>query len=403
MSSSARPADSYTPLYFLASLGSGGIAVAFFMYLFFWVPHPGTPVPTFEHIWAALTTGTPFQQAVVLVSWLGIAVFVFLNLRFLIWNLRSFAAFRKTDAFERLRNSNGETSILAMPLALAMSVNGLFVAGLAFVPQLWSIVEYLFPFAMIAFLLIGFQALGYIGDFLGRVLAKGGLFDVTAHNSFAQLVPSFALAMVAVGFAAPAAMSHNTVIAGIALIGSTFFGFASIIYTVVAAITAFNSMLHHGTAREAGPTLMIVVPIMTVLGIMFLRQSHGMHVTFDTHSAPVETLVFLTRLLTVQIIFLALGLLVLRRQGYWNDFVFGSKTSPGSYALVCPGVALSVMLHFWLNAGLVASGIVDKFSPVYIAVSIVAVAFQVAMIALTLRLNRQHFGKRPVGMAVPAE
>ncbi|SNS18181.1 TsoY family (seleno)protein [Tropicimonas sediminicola] len=403
MSSSTRPADNYSPLYFLASLGAGGLSVSFFMYLFFWVPHPGVPVPTFEHIWAALTTGGAIQQAAILVAWIGIAVFVFLNLKYLVWNLRAFSAFRRTEAFERLRNSNGETSILAMPLALAMAVNGMFVAGLAFVPQLWSIVEYLFPFAMIAFLLIGLQALGYIGDFLGRVLAKGGLFDVTAHNSFAQLLPAFALAMVAVGFAAPAAMSHNTVIAGIALIGSTFFGFASVIYTVVAAITAFNSMLHHGTAREAGPTLMIVVPIMTVLGIMFLRQSHGMHVTFDAHSAPVETLVFLTRLMTVQIIFLSLGLLVLRRQHYWNDFVFGSKTSPGSYALVCPGVALSVMLHFWLNKGLVASGIVDKYSLAYLAISAIAVALQVAMIALVVRLNRQHFGKSHPGAAVPAE
>ncbi|SFC84645.1 TsoY family (seleno)protein [Tropicimonas isoalkanivorans] len=403
MSTPTRPADTYSPVYFLASLGAGGMAVSFFMYLFFWVPHPGVPVPTFEHIWAAFTTGGAVQQAAIIVAWLGIAVFVVLNLKYLIWNLRAFSSFRRTEAFEVLRNSNAETSILAMPLALAMSVNGLFVAGLAFVPQLWSIVEYLFPLALLAFLLIGLQALSYIGDFLGRVLAKGGVFDVTANNSFAQLLPAFALAMVAVGFAAPAAMSHTVVVAGIALIGSTFFGFAAIIYTVVAAITAFNSMLHHGTAKESGPTLMIVVPIVTVLGIMFLRQFHGMHVTFEAHSAPVETLVFLTRLLTVQIVFLALGLLVLRRQGYWSDFVFGSGTSPGSYALVCPGVALSVMLQFWLNKGLVASGIVDKYSLVYLAISAIAVALQLAMIALIVRLNRQHFGRGHGGLAVPAE
>ena len=32
--------QSYSPLYFLASLGAGGLAVTFFMYLMFWVPHP---------------------------------------------------------------------------------------------------------------------------------------------------------------------------------------------------------------------------------------------------------------------------------------------------------------------------------------------------------------------------
>ncbi len=406
MSTLTRPSDTYSPLYFLGSLGAGGLSVTFFMYLFMWVPHPGIPVPTFEHIWAALTTGGVLQQAAILIAWAGIAFFVFLNLKYLIWNLKSFSAFKQTDAYEKLRNSNAETTITAMPLALAMSINGMFVAGLAFVPGLWSIVEYLFPLAMIAFGLVGILALRIIGDFLGRVLTKGGVFDVTAHNSFAQLTPAFALSMVGVGFAAPAAMSHNTVTVGIALVLSTFFAVAATLYMVVAMITAFNSMLHHGTAKESGPTLMVIVPIMTILGITFLRQSHGLHTTFEAHGNAGETLMALSRLLTIQVIFLMLGLLVLRRQGYFKEFVFGPKTSPGSYALVCPGVALSVMLQFWLNKGLVAAGVVDKFSVAFWSVSAVAVVFQVAMIALVLRLNKQHFGRssdNEGGVAVPAE
>jgi len=53
----SRPADSYNPLYFLASLGAGGLSVTFFMYLMFWIPHPGQPVPVFEDIARALTSG----------------------------------------------------------------------------------------------------------------------------------------------------------------------------------------------------------------------------------------------------------------------------------------------------------------------------------------------------------
>ncbi|MCB1349797.1 MAG: hypothetical protein KDK11_14605, partial [Maritimibacter sp.] len=65
---------------------------------------------------------------------------------------------------------------------------------------------------------------------------------------------------------------------------------------VVVVITAFNSMLHYGTAKEAAPTLMIIIPIMTTLGIMALRQSHGLHMTFEVHSTAGETMVFLSRL-----------------------------------------------------------------------------------------------------------
>ncbi|WP_146346182.1 TsoY family (seleno)protein [Phaeobacter marinintestinus] len=398
-----RPADSYSPLYFLASLGAGGLAVTFFMYLMFWVPHKGRPVPIFEDIMTVFETGSMPLKSAALLAMIGIAVFAFLNIKYLIWNFSALAAFKKTDAYTKLRASNAETTLLAAPLATAMTVNALFIVGLVFVPGLWSVVEYLFPLALVAFLAIGVWAFSTIADFLGRVLTKGGVFDVTANNSFAQLLPAFAVAMVGVGLAAPAAMSTNTVTVGVSLVLSTFFGFTAIVYTVVAAITAFNSMLHHGTAKEAGPTLMVIVPILTVLGILFLRQNHGLHVGFDAHVTAGETMVFLARLLTVQVIFLLLGMLVLRRQGYFTDFVFGSKTSPGSYALVCPGVALSVMIQFFVNKGLVGAGVIDKFGTSYWILTIIALAFQGAMIALVLRLNRQHFSAMPEAAMVPGE
>ncbi|MDJ0826238.1 MAG: hypothetical protein QNJ16_12110 [Rhodobacter sp.] len=398
-----RPADSYSPLYFLASLGAGGLAVTFFMYLFFWVPHPGQPVPIFEDSARAFATGPLGTQIAIVLAFAGIAVFGVLNVKSLIWNLTSYRVWRGTEAHAKLTRSNAETQLLAMPLALAMTINVCFILGLTFVPGLWSVVEYLFPLAMIAFLAIGVLAFRLLANFLGRVLTQGGVFDLTAHNSFAQLLPAFALSMVAVGLAAPAAMSTAPLVQGISLILSTFFGFAAILYAVVAAITGINAMLHYGTARESGPTLMIVVPLLTVLGIMFLRQDHGLHVSFDAHTAAADTLVFLTRIVAVQVLFLLLGLLVLRRQGYVAEFIFGAKTSPGAYALVCPGVAMAVMLHFWINKGLVANGLVVKFSAGYWLLTAAALGFQVAMIALVWYLNRRHFGRPAEGTAVPAE
>lgn len=403
MQTSTRPADKYSPLYFLASLGAGGLAVTFFMYLFFWVKHPNQPVPVFEDIAAGFTTGSLALQIGIVIAYAGIAFFAFHNIRLLIWNLTQYSAFKKTPAFEEFANSNAETQLLAMPLAIAMSINVGFILGMVFVPGLWSVVEYLFPMALVAFGLTGYLAFKLLADFLGRVLTKGGVFDVTAHNSFAQLLPAFALSMVAVGFAAPAAMSTVPATVAIGLIGSTFFGVASVIYAIVAAITGFNSMLHYGTAKEAGPTLLVVVPIMTVLGIMMMRQEHGMHVTFAGHSDSIQTLMFLAQMLSIQLIFLMLGLLVLRRQGYFKQFIFGADNSAGAYALVCPGVALSVMSHFFINKGLVANGLIEKFSTGYWLLTAIALAFQVSMVWLVLHLNRRHFGRSKPAQAVPAE
>ncbi len=398
-----RPADSYSPLYFLASVGAGGLVVTFFMYLMFWVPHPGRPVPVFEDLSAAFATGGIAMQGMILLALAGIAVFAFINIKSLIWNIGALARFQKTDGWEKLRNSNAEASLLARPLAFAMSINAMFIVGMVFVPQLWSVVEYLFPAAMVAFVLTGLLALRDMGRYIARILSTPGAFDLSQHNSFGQLLPAFALAMVGVGLAAPAAMSTAPATVAASIVLSTFFAVAAVIYAVVALITAITSMLEHGVAKEAAPTLMIIVPLMTVLGILWLRQTHGLHTTFEDHTTNAATMMFLAKSLAVQIVFLLLGWAVMQRQGYFRDFVTGPKTSPGSYALVCPGVAFAVMLHFFVNKGLVANGVIEKFGTGYWALTAVALASQALMVWLVFRLNRQHFGTPRRTAAVPAE
>ena len=392
----------YSPLYFLSSLGAGGLAVTFFMYLMFWVPHKGQPVPVFEDIAAAFATGGLLMQATIIAAMAGIGWFAWKNLSLLIWNLRLYRAFRSSDAGRAHGASNAGTQIMAMPLALAMSVNVGFILGLVFVPGLWSVVEYLFPIAMIAFLAIGIVAFRQLGSFLGRALASGG-FDCGANNSFAQLLPAFTMAMVGVGLAAPGAMSGVPAVAGISVMLSGFFLMTSVIMGAVAMILGTRSMLENGVALEAAPTLLIILPIVTVLSILLLRQSHGLHLHFDAHGGPAETLVFLSRMVSVQVLFAMFGLLVLSRIGYWKRFVFGDETSAGSYALVCPGVAFSVLVHFWINKGLVGAGLVEKFGSGFWALSLIALVSQFAMIWLVLRLNRQHFGRFSGQSIQPAE
>jgi hypothetical protein len=273
----------------------------------FWVPHPDAPVPVFEDIITTFAGGSLAMKAAIAIAMTGIAGMVFLNLKSLVWNFAALAKFSKTPAYEKLVNSNGETQLLAMPLATAMTVNGLFIVGLVFVPGLWGVVEYLFPIALVTFAIIGVVAFRRIGDFLGRVLSEGGVFDVTANNSFAQLLPAFALAMVAVGLAAPAAMSTVPLTVGISLVLSIFVGTIAGLYALVAAVVAFNSMLHHGTAKESAPTLMVVVPILTILGIMMMRQDHALHTTFDGHSAKAANLLLTTTILSIHAAFTARG------------------------------------------------------------------------------------------------
>ncbi|MGF1659716.1 MAG: hypothetical protein ACFCUS_09820 [Rubrimonas sp.] len=395
--------ERYSPLYFLAALGAGGLTANFFVWLMFWVPHEGRPVPTFEDVAAALSSGALPLQIATAVAVLGVAVFALLHVRLLVWNIAEYRRFAATPAGAALRRGNAETQLLALPLTLAMSVNVGFVIGLVFVPGLWSIVEWLFPAALAAFLVIGIWALRMLGDFYGRVLTQGG-FDCAKNNSFTQMLPAFALSMVGVGLAAPAAMSATPWIAALSWLLASFFIVAAVLVGSVAMMLGLRAMMERGADADSAPSLWIGVPILTVLGIALMRTGHGAHAHLGAETTAADNLSVLATFLSAQLGFLLLGWAVLRRQGYFDRFVFGRDVSAGSWALVCPGVALGVMLHFFVNLGLVGAGAIAKFGVAYWAVSGLALVVQAATIWLVLRLAQRHFPDRPfAGVAAPAE
>ncbi|WP_372957414.1 TsoY family (seleno)protein [Marinobacter sp.] len=381
----------WVPTYFLAALGAGGLSVSFFMWLMFWLPHPGAPVPLFEDAVAALADGGLLIKLAVLGAWTGVALFSALHIHLLVWNLRQYARFRSTPAYQELRNSNSETQLLAGPLTVAMSINVGFILGLTFVPGLWSVVEWLFPLALVAFVLVGYWALALLRDFWGRVLVGGG-FDCVRNNNLGQLMPAFASAMIAVGLAAPAAMSQNTVTVAFSLVLSSFFMVLAFIIGGIQVVLGFRAMLEQGADPSTAPSLWIVVPILTTLSITLLRQTHGLHGHFESGAGGVEAMTMLITFLSAQLVFGLLGWVVLSRYGYFGRFVTGTEKSAGAYALVCPGVALTVMVHFFINAGLVGFGALEQFSAGYWALTIIALVLQAVTIWLVLRLNRLHFG-----------
>ncbi len=381
----------WVPTYFLAALGAGGLSVSFFMWLMFWLPHPGAPVPLFEDAVAALADGGLLIKLAVLGAWTGVSLFSALHIHLLVWNLRQYARFRSTPAYQELRNSNSETQLLAGPLTVAMSINVGFIIGLTFVPGLWSVVEWLFPLALLAFVLVGYWALALLRDFWGRVLVGGG-FDCVRNNNLGQLMPAFASAMIAVGLAAPAAMSQNTVTVAFSLVLSSFFMVLAFIIGGIQVVLGFRAMLEQGADPSTAPSLWIVVPILTTLSITLLRQTHGLHGHFESGAGGVEAMTMLITFLSAQLVFGLLGWVVLSRYRYFSRFVTGTEKSAGAYALVCPGVALTVMMHFFINAGLVGFGALEQFSFGYWALTVIALMLQGLTIWLVIRLNRLHFG-----------
>lgn len=393
--------EKYSPMYFLASLGGGGLTVSFFMYLMFMTPHKSTPVPTFESIIQVFQSGNIWQMVMTVAALAGIIFFAVLHYRTLIWNIGEYKQFKKTEAFNTLVKGNGEVQLMALPLTYAMSVNVAFILGALFVPGLWSVVEYLFPAALIAFGVIGIYALRIFGDFFGRILSSGG-FDCSKNNSLSQMLAVFAFAMVGVGFSAGGAMSHTIVTSGIGIIFAILFFTIAVLLGFVSMVLGFRAMLENGVDRDAAVSLWIVIPIITVLGIGIYRIIMGLHHNFDMPTSAPGALVLFSILGSIQVMFGLLGYRVMKDTEYFNRFIHGDDKHAVSYALICPGVAGTVMAFFFLHKGLVATGIVSMFSVPYFILLVPVVYLQYKTITVLLRLNGKMLTGKPMPVLNPA-
>lgn len=355
--------EQYSPLYFLAALGAGGLSVSFFMYLMFLIPHKGVPLTTFDFAYPALLRGDwlSFVTAFCTIFIIG---FAFLHFKLLFWNIKQYKAFKLTEAFQSLKNSNSEVTLITLPLTFAMTINVCFVLGALFVPGLWSVVEYLFPFALIGFAVVGFFSIKIFLEYFNRLLVNGN-FDFSKNNNFSQMISVFAFTMIGVGFAAPGAMSHHIEINAIGLFGAIFFSAIAILLLIIKLILGFKGMFRHGISPESSPSLWIIIPILTLLGITFIRISFGLDHHFDQILAKSSLFTLTSTIVSLQFIFGLMGYKVMKSIGYFEEFVEGDKKSSVSFSLICPGVAFMVFGIFFINFGLAANNIVEKYSIAY--------------------------------------
>nr|WP_052502680.1 hypothetical protein [Halarcobacter anaerophilus] len=153
--------EKYSPMYFLASLGSGGLAVSFFLYLNFLIPHKGVEMVSIDFLLPFIKKGD-FISALVVLAMLATFFFIFKHFELLLWNIKEYRKFKNTIGFEKLKRTNSEVSLMAMPLTFGMSMNTVFILAALTVPGIYDIIEYIFPFALICFLLLLFMLLKYI-------------------------------------------------------------------------------------------------------------------------------------------------------------------------------------------------------------------------------------------------
>ena len=386
MSTHARPAPAWVPTHFLGALGAGGLAVSFFMYIMFMTKHAGQPIPSFSTLTAEFAAGSLALRALIAASVTGIAVFSVLHVWLLAWNIRRFSHWHASDNHQAMRSSNTGSSIMAAPLTFAMSVNVGFIVGAVFVPGLWERAEFLFPLAVLAFLAIGVYAMRLFTGFMTTMIVDGG-FDCAKNNSLAQMLSVFAFAMVGVGFSAAVAMSQNKVVSTVAFFGAGFFIMAALIFGAIFLVMGMRSMFENKANPETVPTLWIVIPFLTVVGIALYRMNMALEHNFGTEWEAGSKFMFFVIILSIQLVFGVVGWAVMKRTKYFETYVSGPERSPGAFALICPGVALFVFANFVINPGLVGLGILPKFGIAYIALYVPLVILQLVTIRAFYQLT----------------
>ncbi len=396
-----NPDQPWHPSFWLSALGAGGLSVSFFMYLMWMVPHQGYPMPTWDHLSAVLTGSVMLPTGVRTIAVLATGMMLLLgvlHLVLLIWNIAEHRRARYTPAYMALLDTPAEVQLMTQPLTLAMTVNVCFATGALLVPGLWSIVEWLFPLALLAFAAIGIWALNLYGRYMSRMLVNGG-YRSEEHNHLSPLIAVFTFAMLSVGFAAPAAMSHSQTVSALA-------GTLSILFLVLVILTGFlvlisglQAMLQFGLQPQATPSIWMLVPIMTLLGIEWVRMQHGLSHHFAAQVEPGRLFMMLTAIFMLQLGIILLGYKVMQLNGYLKAHFRGDLRHPVSFGLICPGVALFVMGMFWWHLIWVASGIVAAFSPVYwLGITALAIV-QLLTLAALLHLTRRLLLHKPVVIA----
>ncbi|RXJ70296.1 hypothetical protein CRV08_01660 [Halarcobacter ebronensis] len=380
--------EKFNPICFLAPLGAGGLSVSFFMYLMFLVPHADVPMATFNHIFPELIKGG-WLSFVIAFALVFIIAFAYLHFKLLILMTKQFNMYKKSKSYKELIGTNSEITLMTIPLTFAMTINVCFVLGAVFVPNLWSVVEYMFPFALIGFALTGYYALKIIFNYFSRLLISGD-FDFTKNNNLSQMISIFSLSMVAVGFAAPGAMSHNLTINTIGIFGALFFSSFAALLLIIKITMGFKNMFEKGISVEASPSLWIIIPILTLLGIMMIRISFGLDHNFNSNMSKSSLFTLTSVIVSLQIIFGLLGYKVMKLNGYFEKYIEDSKTnSTVSFALICPGVAFMVFGMFFINFGLVFNSVVDKYSLVYFILMIPFVFIQFKTVIYFFKLKNK--------------
>lgn len=374
----------YWPKYFLSALGAGWLAVTFFMYLQFLTVH-STPMATFDTLMVYFESGNILQSVSILAIMAAILYFGYLHVRYIIWNIIQYKKYQKTNAYKEIKESNDEVDLLGFPLVIAMGINVGFILWGVFIPWLWNVIEYLFPVAILWFLAAWIFAFQVYLPFIARSFTGG--FDEEKNNKLWQLKASLTFLMVAVWLAAPVTMSTNITTAWVALVLSLFFLVVWIFFGLVHLSLWLQMIFKKWLAIDASPSLWVPIPIFTLIGVTIIRYLLWVTRVFEGEIWWLTFLTVITIFITLQIIFALIGFVVMKKNGFFQNYLHGKEKTLNLFALICPWVAWVVLGFFFVHQWLIKAEIIEKFGVIHIILIAILALLQIKTIQVFFQVR----------------
>ncbi len=347
----------FSPLLFLASLGAGGLSVAFFAILHYTIEHgPGLVKMADIH-------GGDFSLLMKSMYFIfegGMIFFASLHIILSIIFFKIFFSWLKTEEYKTILNNPLMNASLVAPfISIAMTMNVMLAVVRYFIPALSSNLQAMMLPGLIAWSLIWFFLMRTEIKLLGISFKNG--FDVN-NIHFGWLLHPFALAMVSVTGAGIAAMAVNPLIAHTAFLMLLISASMGLFLLLIKLFALFTSHFRKEGLpdKQFLPSLLIVIPNITLFSITAFRVGHYLERQFDAHLSIYFMLVVVIPF-AFQLWYMAFGLYLLKE--YFNDN-FRKEFHVSQWGLVCPFVAMAVLssfvymlfiphaILFWLISGL---------------------------------------------------
>lgn len=331
----------FNPLKFLVALGAGGISVIPFAF-FQNTHHTGKGLIRFGQMGHGTLPG--WQEALFYGMEAIMVVFALLHFWLTIRFMVKVVPWLQTQTYsEFLHDPLRNAGILAPFISLGMTLNVFIGPVRFFVPAMAENLQAMMLPALIGWAVLWAALLRMEVKLLGISFARS--FDVNKIN-FGWLLHPFALGMISVTGTGIAAMSQNADIAHTAAFMSLVTGTMGLFLLTVKTVAIFKS--HFSAeglpAKQFLPSLLIVIPNITLYAIAGFRLTHYMNHQFGMHLHWLGQVIVVVAF-AFEVWYMLFGLSMLR--GYFRNHFFNREFHISQWGLICPFVAFSVLGAFF--------------------------------------------------------